>query len=109
MPPGACRMPPPSGSSVCPRPFLSFCEHLLQLLSVLGARLDGVGPADLLRLHDVGLARRRVEADGLDACLRLALRLALVVGLPELVLLLVGEGLAVEILALLRRQPLVLV
>ena len=46
-------------------------QHLPELLAVLRARLDGVRPADLLRLLDVGLARRRVEADHLDAGLRL--------------------------------------
>src|SRR5215470_16200272 len=60
-------------------------EHLLQLLAVLRARLDGIRPADLLRFLDVGLAGRRVEVDGLDAGLGLALRFLLVVGLPEIV------------------------
>src|SRR5262245_57417871 len=84
-------------------------EHLLEFGAVHRARLDGVRPADFLRLLDIGPGGRRVEADRLDARRGLALRLLLVVGLPEVVLLLVRERLAIEILALRARQSLVLV
>src|SRR3954471_8031321 len=84
-------------------------QDLSQLLAVLRARLDRIGPADLFHSLNIRLARGRVEADGLDAGFGLALGLLLVVSLPEVVLLLVGERLAVEILARLGGQRLVLV
>src|SRR3954471_4804271 len=84
-------------------------QHLLELRPVDGSRLDRRRPADLLRLLDIGFARRRVEGDHLDAGLGLTLGLVLVVGLPELVLLLVGERFLVEELARLGGQRLVLV
>src|SRR5882762_8690464 len=94
-------MPPRAG------PWL-FRKHLLQLRAVYRASLDGVRPADLLRLLDERLAGRRVESDHLDARLGLALGLLLVVGLPEVVLRLVGLGLALEVVALCRRERIVL-
>src|SRR3954470_19328788 len=99
-----------AGRSIAGRSIIELLrQDLSQLLAVLRARLDGIGPADLLRFLDVRLARGRVEGDGLDAGVGLALGLLLVVGLPEVVLLLVGERLAVEILARLGGQRLVLV
>src|SRR5206468_8996123 len=93
--------PPPAG------PWL-FREHLLQLRAVYRACLDGVRPADILRLLDERLVGRRVESDHLYPRLGLELGLLLVVGLPEVVLRLVGLGLALEVVALRRRQGLVL-
>src|SRR3954469_1094303 len=99
-----------AGRSIAGRSIIELLrQDLSQLLAVLRARLDGIGPADLLRFLDIRLARGRIEGDGLDAGVGLALGLLLVVGLPEVVLLLVGECLAVEILARLGGQRLVLV
>src|SRR2546421_9157598 len=67
-----------------------------QMRPVLRAGLDDARPAHLVCLLYVLAAGLRIEADGLDAGLRLALGLALVVRLPELVLPLVGERLAGE-------------
>src|SRR5213596_3215816 len=97
-----CRTPPRAG------PWL-FREHLLKLGAVYRACLDGVRPAYILRLLDERLVGRPVESDHLYARLGLALGLLLVVGLPEVVLRLVGLGLALEVLALRRRERLVLV
>src|SRR2546430_13896766 len=63
---------------------------------VLRAGLDDARPAHLVRLLHVLAARLRIEADGLDAGLRLAPGLVQGVRLPELVLPPVGERLAGE-------------
>src|SRR3954464_10343106 len=84
-------------------------EQLLQLRPVLRARLDDARPAHLVRAVEILLRRGRVELDRLDAGLRLALRLVLVVLLPGLVLRLERDRLLHEVVALLRRQRLPLV
>src|SRR5437773_1682817 len=97
-----CRTPPRA-------PRCSPSQQPSQMRPVLRARLDDARPAHLVRLLHVLAARLRIEADGLDAGLRLALGLVLVIRLPELVLSLLVERLAGKEIARRRRQRLPLV